>query len=213
MALTKAGMIAAIVAQLDSDGHDSTAIASALQWGSICDALATYIEANISSSGGWSLVDSSVATGDASFVQFTGLNGDTALFYKLIYDILTPASTTVIYELRPNGLTTNQEAQRLYGTISSAVADEPASRIVLDRSTDAQRLVGETMVAASTGAARSAVGLAARGDTTPDSKVSIWGGAWSDTSTNLTSFNIVPSTGSAHILEGSRFYLYQLVTS
>ena len=215
MALTKAGMLAAIVAQMDTDGHDSTAIATALQWGSICDALATYIESDISSGssggGAWELIDSHVSSSDEASFSFTGLDGDTDLIYKLVYDIRTPNGVTVYYDLRPNGLTTNLETQMMAGTGTSSAISELANHLAISF-TNNERSVGEMTIAASAGAMRATAGFDCRASAPIDSVALVYGGIWNDTSTNITSFTIAVSTGN-NILQNSRFYLYKLVTS
>lgn len=162
----------------------------------------------------WEVVERKTVVANATTLTFSGLNGDTDEAYMLVWSMKNSTSSVTDLSWRPNGVTTNQTGTRMPITSGSPSA---STRTVLD--------LGRVGIAASNEAAgvsffyaRKVVNSVARNrhawsDSVEfqNTAVARWFSAstWAETSTNITSIDIVASVANA-IADGSRFTLYRV---
>jgi hypothetical protein len=170
-------------------------------------------------SGAWEVIQSQLVTSNTTTVTFSGLDGNSDGVYLLDYTWLSGGDTVVtsLY-LRPNGATTNLRSTRLLWTNTTVTGTQDTSNI--------QLAVGQSGSVATTNAGRAVIQARASDNSVARIRaVQSWwsqiqatpvvqghqsNGIWNETSTNITSIDLVSSKAS-DILNGSRFTLYRQV--
>lgn len=167
--------------------------------------------------GPWELIEQKTITSAVTSVTFSGLDGDADEIYLLIWQMKHPAGGVGAADMtvRPNGLTTNQTGVRVpmsTGTVSAS------TRTVMDLGRVGQG-DGEDGVGRAVFMAIKSINSVARRRQMFSESVEYLGSGpstarwqasstWNETSTNITSLEIVSSVASA-IASGSRFSLYK----
>lgn len=164
--------------------------------------------------GGLELVEAKTFTSPAQTYSFTGLDGDTDGFYKLVCHVVNGSTGTSFYSIEPNGVATNQTAERDY----------------TDNETNARANLAywEVSFALASGITYFVVEIAARkvADsvaktrhymvqfTTLGTTVTTghYGGRWNETSTNMTSLDLQGDQTDS-FSDGSQCYLYKYAQS
>ncbi|MDP2607307.1 MAG: hypothetical protein Q8S00_32620 [Deltaproteobacteria bacterium] len=168
--------------------------------------------------GGLEFVDSIEVLADVTSVMFgaggdgafgRALDGDVDEEYLISYSGPAPGATTN-FELRPNGLTTNQYGTRhWYGTTTGITT---GSRLYLGQALVAtEPLVGRGELLAKSGKNRTWFATQKQYYTSNNRSNDI-GGTWTDTTTNITSLEIVATVANA-IKAGARFSLWRRTRS
>jgi len=164
--------------------------------------------------GGGSLVfvDSKTVTGAATgSVVFTGLDGDTDTRYMLeAYIVNDDQPTTRTFTLRPNGLTTNQDSQKLATGGASVTGSDEVELTIADFSSPNLWAIIDIMPV--TGQRRAVIARGSALDAVPDNTAHFYTGNWNETATNITSLEINEAASSA-IGVGSFFRLFKIVES
>jgi hypothetical protein len=164
--------------------------------------------------GGGSLVfvDSKTVEGAATgSVVFTGLDGNADTRYMLeAYIVNDDQPTLRTFTLRPNGLTTNQDSQRLAsGGAATTSSDEVDLTIAKFSGTDMWQIIDIMPV---TTHRRAVISRGASMTAAPDSGAHFYTGVWNETVTNITSLEINEAVSSG-IGVGSFFRLFKIVES
>jgi hypothetical protein len=163
---------------------------------------------------GWEVVEVKNITVDTTSVTFSGLNGDVDGEYMMLFRIrnVAPTGPSQQYSVRPNGISTSQNTTTAFhsGTGANGITTSSDMRIFDAGSFGSKQAVGTFNFDAKTGTeARQLI-----------ADISIWSNAltnnardtiscvWTDTTTNITSLDIVASQGLG-IAAGSQFCLYK----
>jgi hypothetical protein len=163
---------------------------------------------------GWEVVEVKNITVDTTSVTFSGLNGDVDGEYLLLYRIRKVPATgsNQFYVLRPNGLTTNLNSTNgaHSGTGSNTVSTTSDMRISGGGQTAGVQTVGVLYLDAKTGteARQYIADLNQRATSLSNTRRDILSGVWTDTTTNITSLDIVAALANG-IAAGSQFCLYK----
>ena len=162
--------------------------------------------------GGLQLIETKDITVATNSITFSGLDGDTDLVYKLVYDFIGVGVGVTNYTLRPNGITTSQGSIR--HNFSSAGTHDVASFADLRFATiGTAHTGGELMFHAETGRRRVYHAAHTGGGVVSGATAGVtarqWYGTWDETVTNITSLEIFASTASG-IPIGSKWSLYRL---
>lgn len=148
------------------------------------------------------------AGGDGNFG--TALNGDQDYIYYMVFYI-AQMSGSFNYTMRPNGITTNQASARGFQGSSSGATT--IAELALSISSSSRPTYGTLTFHVKSGSPRFYEGHAVLG-AIPESTSNIFsiglGGIWDDTSTNVTSLDIVASSAN-ELKAGSYFHLYKIV--
>lgn len=159
----------------------------------------------------WDLIETKNIASDVTSITFAGLNGDVDKVYKMVFRNKYTPATSCFWELRPNGLTTNQRSvnfsQRNAGSNNPSVFATNTLNIL------GQRLVhfaGTLYFCAATGQIRQMIQHLAF-DRTSLGRIGTnhAAGAWTDTTTNLTSLDVTATVAGA-IKAGSIWSLYRI---
>ncbi len=167
---------------------------------------------------GWELVEKKDITVDTTSITFSGLDGDTDEQYMLIMHEVTLASAGADYKItmRPNGVTTQQQTFEVSSPSSSGFRATSNFTDLRWRSTY-QRARGQAIdttmwLSSKSGSPRNFrtyQGSSSTPKTFPSgSGVTMSTLSWEDTSTNITSLDIVASTAGG-IGAGSTYCLYK----
>ena len=144
------------------------------------------------------------ASGDGAFQR--ALDGDVDNEYVLVThwkNVNQPTTTELL--LRPNGLTTNQDGNKVTnGVVVSVPSVMPIATTAFDEAHFS------TNIKATTGGLRSMAGTGTTVDLNGglDTATQQYSGVWSDISINITSLEVITPLGS-HIGVGSTFSLYR----
>jgi len=163
---------------------------------------------------GWDLIEVKNITVDTTSVTFSGLDGDVDGEYLLLYRIRKVPATgsNQFYALRPNGITTNQNCTigAHSGTGSNTVNQFNHLRIAGGGLFANNQTVGVLYFDAKTGTeARQYISnVAIRATTLVNTRRDVLSGVWTDTTTNITSLDIVAALANG-IAIGSQFCLYK----
>jgi hypothetical protein len=167
------------------------------------------------SGGSYRFVAESVPTSNTNSVTFSGLDGDADVWYVIQANFKNNGGLAW-YELRPNGVTSGLKSDVIYridGDSGVSGGTESIWRILLFCAITGSGGSTEVKVYAKSGSVRSYTAHAgAKHSGSPSNNMSVHGGHWSDTTTNLTSLTIV-GTNSAAIGGGSVIRLYKLTRS
>lgn len=166
----------------------------------------------VSGFGGLQFVDKILVTSAQTSVTFSGLDGDADEVYLIQGRIIVPSGGTPWFTWQPNSITTNQTSVRFYANNGSSATDGRNDLGIL------QGVGGSTVSFYFTiWAKKNPNGQSAprnyRGDWrarygSNTEAVGTMSGEWNETSTNITSIDIVSDTASK-IGNGSEFTLYR----
>lgn len=142
---------------------------------------------------------------------FNNLDGDTDEVYLLVYRIIKNVVAFAQTSLRPNGITTNQQSyDSWFGSFSGT--GNTTTLLIQSNGTAAVGGVeaGHMWIHAKTGVSRSISGLRNLWDAGgPTNLTSLIAGRWTDTTTNITSLEVVCDQANG-IGAGSYLRLYKL---
>lgn len=160
------------------------------------------------------LIEKKTITTGTTTVTFSSLDGDADEVYLLIGRIKNGTGSDSDYFLRPNGISTNQETTELAWFPFSTVVGVNANLILLFL--EASNIGSYTMTfhakrsSNSVAMSRLFTGQFTEHDVAGVSAVGeMTAGFWNETSTNVTSLDIVATTASA-IGDGSELLLYKV---
>lgn len=155
------------------------------------------------------LLSSTIVTAAAQTVTISGLDGDAHANYLLLAKIANGANAAVLYDIRPNGLTTNQTA--VWETLNTGGRTNNTGSIIYLGGAPANAwctiecLIHAAKTINSISKPRAFTSRAEYPSTTfTFLRV---GGMWNETSTNLTSIDVHCDTANG-IGDGSRFDVY-----
>ena len=170
------------------------------------------------SGGGLALVERKLITAHATTVTFSGLDGNTDEVYRLIMRLLNKAGASVKYVMNPNGETTNLSSNFAYNglagvnaatwQLSSNTAADLTDNNWANYSVDIWAKNDPNSIAA----IRQYHGDLGVATTTPAAARGQFSGVWNETSSNLTSLDIVSSVANG-IGNGSTLVLYKYAQS
>jgi hypothetical protein len=150
------------------------------------------------------------ASGDGVFQR--ALDGNVDEVYEIIGSWKPPSVASQAIHIRPNGISTGQESTWNYHNGSANSSNQEAG-LVLQRTAFANDTEGfvRTIFDAATGKARQLSGTESiHGNGSGQNAGRTITGVWTDTSTNITSLDLVCATASG-IKTGSKFWLYRRV--
>ncbi len=159
----------------------------------------------------WDLIETKNIASDVTTITFAGLDGDVDKVYKMVFRNKYTPATNNTWSLRPNGLTTNQISVNF--NQRNAGSTNPSLFVVTQLNILQQRLVhfgGTLYFNAATGQIRQMIQHLAF-DRTSLGRIgtSHTAGAWTDTTTNVTSL-VVASAVAGGITAGSIWSLYRI---
>ena len=162
--------------------------------------------------GGLTLVEHKTITGNTTTVTFSGLDGNTDGVYRLIAKILNNSGGTPFYKIAPNGATTNIIGQQLYGSGASPSASGQAFLTIGFANANAKWFRASIDIDARKNPNSIASPMTYSGtffnfDGTNPFAGTV-GGEWTETSTNITTLDVVSSIASG-IGDGSELWLYK----
>lgn len=171
-------------------------------------------------SGAFEYLDTITTTSDVTTVTFSStgdgvrlapLDGNTDEEYYCRYHIVQNDATGPGYNVRPNGITTNQDYENVFSSNGAASATTGTDLRIAGATNNAEGHAGWFSLVAKTGLPRYMESHSATYDTTPSftaNSFSNRGALWNDTTTNITSLAIV-ATSASGIRSGSRFELFR----
>jgi len=163
---------------------------------------------NVSITGGaLQLVEHKSVGADTQEVTFSGLNGDTDLVYLLLARIVNDAGVAVIYDLQPNGTTTNQRFSYLAWT-SAATANVGGTTMAVGQLAATDTGLFVVWFYAKTGETRLSFGQNLTADSTAISGRNVVA-IWNETATNVTSIDFFADAANG-IGDGSALTLYRV---
>jgi hypothetical protein len=147
---------------------------------------------------GWELVELKEITTATQFVDFTGLDGNTDIFYMLVWAIRNGATTASNYFLQPNGTAVSTTDLHVYadwnGTTASAVASHATrtNGFILGYFDPNLEDIGWGVLYAKTGMRRKLSINEGCELSTGDPRWarSGWVSIWNETTTNITSLRV-----------------------
>ena len=169
-------------------------------------------------SGSLTLIEHKTISADANSTTFSSLDGNTDGCWLLQYKLVNNAGGTFPdYQLKPNGLTTNQQGEFIWtsGSVGHGGAQVNYIPLGFPSSTSTGDLVfGQVTIYPRKSAGSTAIPMCVTGS---------WGsihpggnaytgtvcGQWNETSTNVTSLEITLSSGSNSIGAGSELWLFK----
>jgi len=163
--------------------------------------------------GGLTLVENKVITTSTNAVTFSGLDGNTDVYYRLIYKIFLGASGNLSSVLlKPNSQNSNLTSYKTRansgGQATGNTGDWPLS---LDPISAGGFLSGDVVIHAAcsvNGVAQQRTCIAHLVGSANTIEIGYFAGKWNETSTNMTSLQIT-SGGTVDIGDGSQFALYK----
>jgi len=173
-----------------------------------------YCPVPVGGDSGLVLVEKKVFTANATSYTFSGLDGNTDGVYKMIAQIKNGTGATRFYTIRPNGATSNISSA--YHVAGNAVNSAAADTVwYLCGATASGWGQGEALIYAiqsshSVSLPRSFQSMS--GYTDGVMKVLNCVGLWNETSTNLTSLDVVADASNG-IADGSVISLYKFAQS
>lgn len=157
------------------------------------------------------IVFESVLSSPATSVTISGLTGDTALSYALQYNLINAysGSATVGYTINSDSSTYGKQSLSGSNTTASAARTTSDSSVqVASHSAVNDICSGEIYFSSKTGTIRTSIGSNANGmATTTVNSVSLVGGVYDDTATEITTLTLTHSQTNG-INTGSRIALY-----
>lgn len=164
--------------------------------------------------GGLTLIERKQITSDSTTITFsTGIAGNTDAEYILRGQIINNSGSTCPFQIRPNGATTNMKAGQLAASGSGAFNASTNNLRFANAATGGT--IGFTVnIHAKKNTNSQALpltfdGMVGQLDTGAAGQAFISGGVWSETSTEMTSLDIVAEVTNG-IGNGSYFCLYKL---
>lgn len=166
----------------------------------------------VSGFGGLQFIDKILVTSASTTVTFSALNGDNDEVYLMTGRIIIPSGGTPWFTWQPNSIATNQTSIRFYANAGGSATSDRTDLMILQG-------VGGTTVSfyMTIWAKKTSHGVSMtrsyRGDWrarygSNAEAVGTMSGMWDETSTNITSIDIVSDTASK-IGDGSEFVLYR----
>ena len=164
---------------------------------------------------GWQLIEVKDITVDATTVTFSGLDGDADGEYMLLFRFRTSQALEVFYTIEPNGISANQNTIRQI-IIATGVSTSTFPTLLLasaGTNTDKQ-WIGIVYFDAKTGTtvrqiiSESSTRLTNLTIAAGGLRRSTFAGSWDDTTTNITSLDIVSDIANG-IGSGSQLCLYK----
>lgn len=210
-AITSSGLTQA-TGKLLGRGTAGTGAIEEITLGTNLSFAGTTLNATGGGSGGLTLVESKVITSNTTTVTFSGLNGDTDRVYRLVGSVITSTAGTL--SLQPNGVSTNlfiagthmnSASSGIFNgtvwTLTSAQNISSGNSCVFDVVIFVAKSIN------SIAQNRWMTGTSTYG-TAAALEHSVFGGEWVESSTNLTSLDIVG--GVANLIgNGSHIALYK----
>lgn len=159
---------------------------------------------------GLQLIERKLLTASATSVTFSSLDGNAEGVYRLVTRILNRSGSTASYTLRPNGATTNQNSSRGYSNNGSG-GNDTTTTLRFAECENNMDIVSQTDFFARCDPDSIATKRWYTGHYTAFSAgviVAMVGGRWNETSTNMTTLEVVSSVSNG-LGEGSEITLYK----
>lgn len=164
----------------------------------------------------WELVEKKDIISATTSITFSGLDGDTDKQYMMLYRIRTPGAAFIVFTMRPNGITANQNTiiRTLSSSGSAATSVFSSLRIAAGGTSIVKQWNGVLYFDAQTGTtarqfvSETTLRLSNITMVFGGLRLDSYGGSWDDTTTNITSFDIVCDVANG-IGIGSQFSLYK----
>lgn len=152
----------------------------------------------------WEFVEKKSGTGASGIITFSGLDGDTDKFYRVIGQ--GAASSTALHEIRFNGATTNTVSSAWYGNGSSWTHGSAVCRYTYASGTEECTL--EATIYADKTTADQRIMFTRANLLTAVPRVLVATHLYNDTTTNITSISLNLSAN--NWTTASQFWLYKI---
>jgi hypothetical protein len=149
--------------------------------------------------GVWEFVQEQQVAGAAvTDIDFTGLDGDTDIRYRIFARVVKGATGAISYSVQPNQIASNQDVSRMLAGGTGSVLDEPYTFLLMTRSGLAVGSV-HTCTAdldAATGQIRGWRSKNSLISTSAAGSAEYIGGGWNESATNITNLRFHSNVGS-----------------